>query len=428
MIFDFTDSIQIINNIDSIENDYIAYIEINSDIEELENLEIKSCFSNKKDLLKTNFSSINNNNLIIGTYDNQNQIGKLFIPKNKITNFALINNKNNIYLITNISSKLNNNKKIKGTFILNKFESFYEPKFYYDGNLTKNEPEKNYNLYLKDNDNYLLLEITNLNNIDISFYDFNNDKNIGIEIISEEIVFDKKYFIIQTNLKKIKLNIKLKNENNLIENYLFKYETSESNSFKLLKNINKIEKKINLQFNDNKNIKYLFNSIDNNEFSNIFSYLYIYAYQKDENKPEKLNNYLVKYKIKNDENDLNVQINLNYDNNLNYVAIINSKVQDNSNNVNYLFENEAVIYEEKKNFKKELEKYRLYIIIAICSLLIIIILCCCCKKKKNNNGFAQLGEENTFENNNNKNKYKSNNNKLEMTGSSNNNSNSNSFN
>jgi hypothetical protein len=209
---------------------------------------------------------------------------------------------------------------------------------------------------------------------------------------------------------------------------LFKYETSESNNFKILKNINKIEKKINLQFNDNKNIKYLFNSIDNNEFSNIFSYLYIYAYQKDENKPEKLNNYLVKYKIKSDENDLNVQINLNYDNNLNYVAIINSKVQDNSNNVNYLFENEAVIYEEKKNFKKELEKYRLYIIIAICSLLIIIILCCCCKKKKNNNGFAQLGEENTFENNNNKNKYKSNNNKLEMTGSSNNNSNSNSFN
>ena len=353
MIFDFTDSIQIINNIDSIENDYIAYIEINSDIEELEDLEIKSCFSNKKDLLKTNFSNNNNNNLIIGTYDNQNQIGKLFIPKNKITNFALINNKNNIYLITNISSKLNNNKKIKGTFILNKFENFYEPKIYYDGNLSKNEPEKNYNLYLKDNDNYLLLEITNLNNIDISFYNFN----------------------------------------------------------------------------DNKNIKFLFNSIDNNEFSNIFSYLYIYAYQKYENKPEKLNNYLLKYKIKNDENDLNVQINLNYDNNLNYVAIINSKVQDNSNNINYLFENEAVIYEEK-NFKKDLEKYRLYIIIAICSLLIIIILCCCCKKKKNNNGFAQLGEENTFDNNNNnKNKYKStNNNKLEMTGSSNSNSNSNSFN
>ena len=426
MVFDFTESIQIINKIDSTEEDYISYIEINSDIEELEDLDIKGCISSKKDL--SNFSS-NNNDLIQGTYNSQNQIGKILISKNKITEFvSKTNDKKNIYLIINISSKLYNNKKIKGTFILNKFENFYEPKIYYDGNLSKNEPEKNYNLYLNENDNFLLLEITNLNNIEISFYNF-NDKNNEIEIISEENIFNKKYFIIQTKLKKIKLNIKLKNENNLIENYLFKYETSEKNNFKILKNLNKIEKKINLQFNNNKNIKFLFNSFDNNEFINTFSFLYIYAYNKDENKPEKLNDYLIKYKINNDENDFNVQINLDYDNKLNYVAIINSKVQDNSNKINYLFENEAEEIYEENNFEKYFEKYRLFIIIGISVLLFFIILCCCCcKNKKNKNGFAKLGEENTFENNKNKYKSSNNNNKLELTGSSNSNSNSNSFN
>ena len=426
MVFDFTESIQIINKIDSTEEDYISYIEINSDIEELEDLDIKGCISSKKDL--SNFSS-NNNDLIQGTYNSQNQIGKILISKNKITEFvSKTNDKKNIYLIIKISSKLYNNKKIKGTFILNKLKSFYEPKFYYDENLSKNEPEKNYNLYLNENDNFLLLEITNLNNIEISFYNF-NDNNNEIEIISEENIFNKKYFIIQTKLKKIKLNIKLKNENNLIENYLFKYETSEKNNFKLLKNLNKIEKKINLQFNNNKNIKFLFNSFDNNEFINTFSFLYIYAYNKDENKPEKLNDYLIKYKINNDENDFNVQINLDYDNKLNYVAIINSKVQDNSNKINYLFENEAEEIYEENNFKKYFEKYRLFIIIGISVLLFFIILCCCCcKNKKNKNGFAKLGEENTFENNKNKYKSSNNNNKLELTGSSNSNSNSNSFN